>query len=129
MEPTLTDCETEYRQALKLEEEGNFSEAAPRLAALVAATTDARVLAAYGFCLQKLGRWAESIPQFESALALKPAYCESDWRNMLAQSYLHVGQKRWAIEQWRIVADTKPTYPSHGEPIDEARQMLKKYAS
>jgi tetratricopeptide (TPR) repeat protein len=129
MEPTLTDRETEYRQILKLEEEGNFSEAAPRLAALVAAATDARFHAAYGSCLQKLGRWAESIPQFESALALKPAYCEADWRNMLAQSYLHVGQKRRAIEQWRIVAGMEPTYPSHDEPIDEARHMLKKYAS
>ncbi len=120
----MTDNEAEYWQILKLQEDGKFSEAAPRLAALIAGVTDARFHAAHGIGLQKLGRWSESIQQFKAALALKPSYCEADWRNMLAQSYIQVGQRGSAVTQWRIVASMEPSYPSRDFPIDEAKRML-----
>jgi Flp pilus assembly protein TadD len=106
----MTKNEIEYWQILQAMDDGNLSEAASRFAALIVGTTDARLYAAYGICLQKLGRWPDSIPQFEAALALKPAYCEADWRNMLAQSYLQVGKERRAIGQWCIVAEMEPSY-------------------
>jgi tetratricopeptide (TPR) repeat protein len=124
VEPAMRDQEAEYWALLKLMDDGKFSEAAPRFAALVTDATDARHLSAYGICLQKLGRWSQSIEQLQSALALRPAYCEADWRNMLAQSYLHDGQNDSAIKQWRIVASMEPTYPSHRVPIDHAKHML-----
>lgn len=120
--------ETEYWQIVKLQEGGNWSEAALRLAGLVAGSSDARFHAAFGICLQALGRWAESIDQFEAAIALKPAYCEADWRNMLAESYLKTGQTDRAIAQWRIVADMEPSYPGRDFPIDEAKRMLETHA-
>jgi Flp pilus assembly protein TadD len=125
----MTDQDATYWQILKLMEEGNFSAAAPRLAGLVADVSDARDHSAYGICLQKLGRWSEAIVQFEAALALQPAYCEADWRNMLAQSCLHDGQKSRAVAQWRIVAAMEPMYPSRDFPIDEARHMLEMHAT
>jgi tetratricopeptide (TPR) repeat protein len=128
MTGTMTEFEAEYWQNLKLMEDGSFGEAAPRLAALIANATDARFYAAYGICLQTLGRWPESIPQFEVALALKPTYCEADWRNMLAQSYLRSGQNTRAMQQWRIVAGMEPSYPSRDFPIDEAKRMLETHA-
>lgn len=124
----MTNSEAHYWQILKLIEDGGFDEAALRLAALVADARDVRFHSAYGICMQKLGRWSEAIRQFETALALKPAYCEADLRNMLAAACLEVGQKGRAITQWRIFADMEPTYPSRDVPIDEARQMLEKNA-
>lgn len=120
--------ETEYWQLVKLKEDGRYSEAALRLAAVVAATSDARFHSAYGVCLQQLGRWTEAIDQFKAAIALKPAYCEADWRNMLAQSYLEVGRKGDAVAQWRIVAEMEPAYPSRDFPIEEAKRMLELHA-
>lgn len=124
----MCDPESEYREILELMEDCKFSEAAPRLAALVKVSPDARFHAAYGICLQKLERWSDSVQQFEAALALKPAYCEADWRNMLAESWLQDGQKVRAIEQWRIVADMEPSYPNRDFPIDEAKRMLERFA-
>jgi tetratricopeptide (TPR) repeat protein len=125
----MTNSENEYWRILQLMDDGNLSEAASRFAALIVGATDARFHAAYGICLQKLGRWTDSIPEFEAALALKPAYCEADWRNMLAQSYLQDGQKRPAINQWRIVAGMEPSYPSRDFPIEDAKRMLEAYSN
>ena len=124
----MTDQEVNYRDIVKLMEDGAFDEAAPRLEALVANASDARFHSAYGICLQKIGQWSGAIQQFEAALAPKPVYCEADWRNMLAQSCLRVGQMPKAIEQWRIVAAMEPSYPSRDFPIDEAKRMLEKHA-
>jgi Flp pilus assembly protein TadD len=129
MKPTLADREAQYLQILQLMDDGNLSEAASRFGALIVGATDARFHAAYGICLQKLGRWTESIRQFEAALALKPAYCEADWRNMLAQSHLQDGQTHLAINQWRIVAGMEPSYPSHDFPIEDAKRMLEAYSN
>jgi hypothetical protein len=70
----------------------------------------------------------ESIRQFETALALKPAYCEADLRYMLAAARHEDGQMGLAITQWRIFAVMEPTYPSRDVPIDEASQTLEKNA-
>jgi tetratricopeptide (TPR) repeat protein len=120
----MTNKEEYYAEALRFMNTGRLDEAALRLAALVASDTDARFHSAHGICLQRLGRWSEAIQQFEAALALKPAYCEADWRNMLAQSYFQAGQKPEAIAQWRIVARMAPSYPNRDHPIDEAKRML-----
>jgi tetratricopeptide (TPR) repeat protein len=125
----MTNNESEYWRILKVMDDGNLSEAASRFVALIAGATDARFHATCGICLQKLGRWSESIPQFEAAIALKPAYSEADWRNMLAQSYLQDGQKHRAIDQWRIVGGMDPSYPSRDFPIDEAKRMLEAYSN
>ena len=124
----MTDQEAKYQQAMKLMEQGSFSEATSHLADLIVDATDARFHAAYGICLQKLGRWSKSIQQFEAALALKPAYCEADWRCLLAESYRRDRQMARAIEQWRVVAGMEPMYPSRDVPIDEAKRMLETYA-
>lgn len=117
----MTDREAKYKQASKLMELGAFSESASQFYTLIADASDARFQSAYGIFLQKLGRWTESIQQFEAALALKHAYCEADWRNMLALSYLLYGQEGRAIAQWRIVVDMEPSYPSRDVPIDESK--------
>lgn len=124
----MVETEAEYWAALKLMDEGNFDEAAQKLADLVAAVSDARMFAAYGICQQQRGLWVKSIGLFNRALDLKPAYCEADWRNMLATSYLKTGDVQNALAQWRMVARLQPTYPSHNTPIDEAKQMLKDHS-
>ncbi len=122
----MADQEAAYWQILKLMEEGTFSEAAPRMAVLVAGSADARFHATFGICLQELGRWSEAIQHYETALALKPSYCEADWRTMLAEAYLRDGQKSRAIAQWRIVAAMTPAYPNYDIPIKDAQQKLEK---
>lgn len=117
--------EAAYRDALQLLEDGQWPEAAAKLAALTPGTTDLRFYAAHGLCLQKLGHWSKSIQLFEMAISLQPSYCEADWRNMLAASYLKDGRTQSAIEQWSIVAAMEAAYPSHDAPIDEAKRMLK----
>jgi tetratricopeptide (TPR) repeat protein len=114
-----------YAEALKLLAAGDLNRAAELFETLVSGAPDARHFAAYGICQQKLGQWQQAIKLFEKALALKPAYCEADWRNMLAASYLHDGQKQRAIEQWRIVSTMEPMYPSRDTPIDEAKKKIK----
>ena len=123
----MVETEAEYQAALELMSQGKFVDAAVMLQALTAFTSDTRMLAAYGICQQQRGLWAESIGLFQRALDLKPAYCESDWRNMLATSYIKNGDPQNALAQWRIVSQMRPTYPGHDFPIDEAKKMLKDY--
>ena len=118
------DAEKYFERARALEEEGELGQAASAYKRLVDLATDPRFHIAYGYCLQRLGHWEQSIVQLEQGLALKPHYCESDARIMLAESYWAGGYKAKAIEQWRIVSATKPEYPSYGAPIDEARARL-----
>lgn len=122
------DFEALYRQANELETGGQFNKAASAYRRLVNAATDARFHVAYGVCLQKLGRWRESVLQLQLGVTLKPHYCEGDARLLLAKSYLMAGKKAKAIEQWRIVAVMKPEYPSYEAVPDEAREMLNKHA-
>jgi tetratricopeptide (TPR) repeat protein len=123
--PDMIDQNESYAEALRLLEAGDLNRAAELFEVLVSGIPDARYFAAYGICRQKTGHWQQAIKLFEKALALKPAYCEADWRNMLAASYLHDGQKQRAIEQWRIVSTMEPMYPSRDSPIDEAKKKLK----
>jgi predicted Zn-dependent protease len=119
--------EKQYAEAVALMEVGKFDMAARQLAILASGSTDARFHAAYGNCLQKLGRWPESIRHFTAALALKPSYCEADWRIMLAESFVRCRRKERAIEEWRIVVTMEPAYPSYNGPIDEAKRQLEKF--
>ena len=83
---------------------------------------------AYGRCLQQLGHWEQSVVQFERGLELKPHYCGSDARLMLAESYLKVGSKPKAIREWHIVAGMKPEYPSYEATINAATELLQRNA-
>jgi hypothetical protein len=47
---------------------------------------------------------------------------------MLAESYLKFGKKAKAIEQWRLVGDMSPTYPSYEAPINAAKALLNEQA-
>jgi tetratricopeptide (TPR) repeat protein len=119
--------EARFQEALELDGAGKFAAAVTILKNLAADCEDPRVFAAYGFCLQHLKHWKESIPVFERALALKPHYCEGEARLMLADSLFEAGRKKEAIAQWRLVAKREPEYPSYERVPDEAKAMLAKY--
>jgi tetratricopeptide (TPR) repeat protein len=121
------DTEALYNEALKHQDDGNLSVAASCFNDLIANHTDTRFHSAYGYCLQELGYWEQSIVQFLIALDLKPSYCESDTRLALAESYQKLGQLEMAIEQWHIVAKMTPTYPSYELTIEAAKSLLREY--
>ena len=54
---------------------------------------------AYGYCLQRLNHWEQSVLVFERTIELKPHYCEGDTRLALADSYIKTNQKKKAITQ------------------------------
>jgi tetratricopeptide (TPR) repeat protein len=117
-----------FHQAHECEADGNHSKAAAIYKQLVADSSDARFHVAYGACLQHLGHWEQSAAQLECGLALKPHYAEADARLMLAESYFRSGKKSKAVEQWRLVGDMSPTYPSYEAPINAARALLNEHA-
>ena len=121
------ESEKLYKDALSLEQEGQFKEALTVYKKLVKIKTDSRYLIAYGICLQKLGYWKQSIPMLEKGISLKPHYCEGDARLFLATSYIESGKKSKAIQQWRLDSKMKPEYPSYEHVPKEAQKMLKKY--
>jgi hypothetical protein len=45
---------------------------------------------------------------------------------MLADALRGAGRVREARQQWKIVSEMQPTYPSHDAPIQEAKQRLAK---
>ena len=67
----------------------------------------------------------EAIKALAHGIELKPHYAEADARLLLAESFLAAGQKRTAIEQWKIIVNLASEYPSYEKPIDEAKQQLK----
>ncbi|QEI06832.1 hypothetical protein FXN63_14050 [Pigmentiphaga aceris] len=121
-------AEDAFQAALRLDSAGDHAEAARCYALLVEDCEDARVFMAYGYCLQALSRWKASIPQFQRAIALKPAYCEGDTRLALATSLMNAGSKAKAIEQWRLAAAMAPEYPSYGAVQEAANAALAKHA-
>ena len=121
-------AEDMYKQALALEEDGDPSGAVSIYNKLIKLKEDPRFHIAFGACLQKLKHWEQSIAHLEKGIALKPDYCEGDARLLLAESYLNAGRKKNAIEQWKIVAEIEPEYPSYEEVPNEAKRLLAKHA-
>ncbi|MBW0149031.1 tetratricopeptide repeat protein [Marinobacter arenosus] len=120
--------EQDYQQALKLEEQQDFPGALSVYKKLIEGSDDPRYFIAYGVCLQRLSHWKQSIAPLEHGIELKPHYCEGDARLFLATAYLESGQKKKAIEQWKLVSQMEPEYPSYEHVPDEAKRMLAKYA-
>ena len=119
--------EAKLQEAMELDGAGKSAVAVKILKSLAENCDDPRVFAAYGFCLQHLKHWKESIPLFERALALKPHYCEGEVRLMLADSLFEVGRKSEAIAQWQLLAKREPEYPSYERVPDEAKALLAKH--
>ena len=120
--------QSSFEEAQKYEASGKLAQAAASYKKLVASSQDARFHIAYGRCLQQFGHWEQSVVQFERGLELKPHYCGSDARLMLAESYLKVGSKPKAIREWHIVAGMKPEYPSYEATINAATELLQRNA-
>lgn len=120
--------EQQYEEALKLEEMQNFPGALSIYKELIKGSKDPRFFIAYGTCLQQMQHWKQSIALLERGIVLKPHYCEGDARLFLAKAYFETGQKKKAIEQWKIVSKMEPEYPSYQSVPDEAKRMLEQYA-
>src|ERR1043165_5912432 len=88
--------------------------------AVITAEDDPRAHIGLGVCLMKLRHWDQAISALRRGIELKPAYAEADARLFLAESLLAAGQKRKAVEQWKIIEGMTPTYPSHEKPQEEA---------
>jgi tetratricopeptide (TPR) repeat protein len=123
------DAEDLYKKCLSLEAAGEHEKAATFYRKLVRGSEDPRFHIAFGVCLQHLGRWRESLDHFRRGITLKPHYCEGDARLMLATSFLKVGLKNRAIEQWKIVVSMESEYPSYDAVQNEAKKMLAQYAT
>ena len=117
-----------YQQALSFEDRNQYSKAVSVYKQLVSEENDSRYYIAYGVCLQKLSHWKQSVEMLEKGIKLNPSYCEGDARLFLAESYLNAGNKKKAIEQWRIVEKMEPEYPSYEKVPNEAKRMLEKHA-
>ena len=120
--------EQEFQKARALEDRQDFPGALSVYKKLVQGSGDPRHFIAYGVCLQRLSHWKQSIGPLQQGIALKPHYCEGDARLFLATAYFESGQKKKAIDQWRLVSQMEPEYPSYDAVPDEAKRMLAKYA-
>jgi tetratricopeptide (TPR) repeat protein len=116
-----------YKEAQALEADGKHGKAAAVYEKLIKLAEDPRYYIAYGVCLQRLGHWEESVKQLQRGVDLKPHYCEGDARLFLAESLLQSGQKKRAIEQWKLVAVMEPEYPSYKAVPNEAKQKLREH--
>ena len=116
-----------FQQALKKEQSGNLSEAVI-LYKQLATKKDPRYLIAFGICLKKLKYWKESIKYLKKGIDLKPKYGEGDARLFLAEAYIGSGNKKKAIEQWKIALKLEPQYPSYEHVQNEAKKNLAKHA-
>jgi Flp pilus assembly protein TadD len=115
----------DLEEAEKLMEARCYAEALTEYRrAVAAAEDDPRAQIGLGVCLMKLRHWDQAISALTRGIELRPAYAEADARLFLAESLLAAGQKRKAIEQWKIVEGMPSTYPSHQRPMDEARPQL-----
>lgn len=95
------DKETLYKQAIALEQKGKHSEALPIYSKLIVSSGDPRYFISYGVCLQKLGHWEQSLKPLLKGVSLKPHYCEGDARLFLAETFIKLGKKGKAVEQWK----------------------------
>lgn len=118
------DSDTIYRNALALEDQGNHGDALALYEALTTDSSDPRYHVAHGVCLQRLGRWNESVAALTRGVELRPHYCLGDARLFLADSFLKCGRRQDAIAQWKIVAAMEPGYPSYEKVPDDAKRML-----
>jgi len=117
-------AEAIYKQAQELVAAGRHGDAVSLYKELIALAADPRFHIAFGVCLQRLGHWQESAKQLQRGIDLKPHYCEGDARLFLAESLLQSGQKKKAIEQWKLVATMEPEYPSYEAVPNEAKKRL-----
>jgi predicted Zn-dependent protease len=130
VKPDQIDASALYNRANELAAAGESGAAVLAYQELCAKfPDDARFPIAFGVLLKSLGHWEQSIEKFLAGLALRPHYCEGDARLMLAESYLSAGQKGKAVEQWRIVAQMSPEYPSYDRVPNEAKERLKEHAA
>jgi len=121
------NTEAKYQEAISLEAASEYGKAVAIYKQLVQLAEDARYFIAYGVCLQSLGHWQESVKQLQRGIDLKPHYGEGDARLFLAESLIKVGQKKKAIEQWKLVAAMEPQYPSYEAVPNEAKKLLSEH--
>jgi tetratricopeptide (TPR) repeat protein len=74
------------------------------------------------------GQYSEAITFLEAGLALNPHYAEADVRLMLAEAFERSGSIEKAVAQWRVVAGMQPLYPSHEQPMEEAKRKLSEHS-
>ena len=122
------NAETKYQEAISLESAGEYGKAVAIYKQLIQLAEDARYFVAYGVCLQSLGHWQESVRQLQRGIDLRPHYGEGDARLFLAESLFKAGQKKKAIEQWKLVAAMEPQYPSYETVTNEAKKLLCEHA-
>lgn len=88
---------------------------------------DSRPRVSLGSLLLSTGHQKQAIIELEKGIGLKPRYGEADARILLAEAFLKAGKLPSAREQWRIVAQMEPCYPSDDSPQREARKNLAHY--
>jgi tetratricopeptide (TPR) repeat protein len=85
---------------------------------------DPRHWISLGVVLIMLRHWDEAIKSLRRGLSLKPAYAEADARLFLAEALEGAGKLTEARCEWHAVIKMEPSYPSYGEPMDDARRKL-----
>jgi tetratricopeptide (TPR) repeat protein len=71
----------------------------------------------------------EAIAELRKGIELKPHYGEVDARLFLAEAYEKANDIPKAREQWKIVSEAAPSYPSYDKPMREALEKLKEYTN
>jgi len=119
------DAEAAFQEGTRLEQEGDVPAAVANFRRAVELDdTDARYWVNLGAALSKLRHWPQAVEALTRGVALKPHYTEADARLFLAEALKSNGSARLAREQLEIVASMEPSYPSYGEPIEEAKRQL-----
>jgi tetratricopeptide (TPR) repeat protein len=118
-------AESEFKLASDLMQQRDASSALVHYrTALDLDAQDSRYWIGFGMCLFELRHWEQAVLALARGLELAPSYGEADARLVLGDALAKAGRRSDAVEQWRIVAQMKPTYPSHEAPIKEARARL-----
>lgn len=89
---------------------------------------DPRPRIALGHLLASMGQLKGAIDELQLGLTLKPHYGEADARLLLAEAFEKSKELSKAVDQWKIVEQMEPFYPSHDKPMREAQRKLRDYA-
>ncbi|MCC6826403.1 MAG: hypothetical protein DCC59_17515 [Chloroflexi bacterium] len=85
---------------------------------------DSRCLISLGVLRTRQRRFNDAIQLLEQGIALKPHYGFADAKLFLAEALEGANRMEQAKQQWREVLELEPMYPSHDEPMKEARRKL-----
>ena len=109
------------------ERQGKLKDALGAYECAVRLKAGPRSMFALGWLKRLLGHFDSAIASLRDGLAMNAHYAEAEARLVLAECYECTDQVEQAVEQWRVVAQLPPAYPSYEQATKVAEGNLQRY--